>query len=206
MPKQMQGVTLVELMIALVLLSILVAIAAPNLKEFSERNRVTAATNQMLSYLSLARSEAAKRNYNVVLCIRNTEGTGCDTGATDYSQGVLIFVDYADRTNTANNTYDGTTIKYDLDFDDAPDSYEEIIFLSEPITSTYKIVSNRPKGPQGLSKTIIPFAPNGSVAGGTPTFSLEVQTKEDDTVKRKIKFIMSGRMRSCVVVEGQTSC
>lgn len=202
MPKQMQGVTLVELMIALVLLSILVAIAAPNLKEFSERNRITAATNQMLSYLSLARSEAAKRNYNVVLCMRNVEGTGCDTSAIDYSQGVLIFVDYADRTNKANNTYDGTTIKYDLDFDDAPDSYEEIIFLSEPITSTYKIVSNRP----GNNPTLIPFAPNGAVASGNKIFSLEVQTKEDDTVKRQIKFNMSGRVRSCVVAEGQTSC
>ncbi|MBK8452850.1 MAG: GspH/FimT family pseudopilin [Thiofilum sp.] len=202
MPKQMQGVTLVELMIALVLLSILVAIAAPNLKEFSERNRVTAATNQMLSYLSLARSEAAKRNYNVVLCIRNTEGTGCDTGGTDYSQGVLIFVDYADRTNTANNTYDGTTIKYDLDFDDAPDSYEEIIFLSEPITSTYKIVSNRP----GNNPTVIPFAPNGAVASGTKTFALQTLTKEDNTLKRRIVFNMAGRMRACTVAEGQTSC
>ena len=206
MPKRMQGVTLVELMIALVMVSILVAMAAPSLKEFTERNRITAATNQMLSYLSLARNEAAKRSYNVVVCIRNAAGTGCDTSATDYAQGVFIFVDYSDRTNQANYTYDGTTIKYDLDFDDAPDSYEEIIYQSEPTNSTYKIVSNRPKGPQGLSKTIIPFAPNGSLAGGTPTFSLEVQTKENNTVKRQIKFNMAGRMRSCVVAEGESSC
>lgn len=202
MPKRMQGVTLVELMIALVMVSILVAMAAPSLKEFAERNRVTAATNQMLSYLNLARSEAAKRNYNVVLCIRNTEGTGCDTGATDYSQGVLVFVDYSDRTNSANNTYDGTAIQYDLDFDGTAESFEEIIFLSEPSVSAYKIETNRP----GNHPTIIPFAPNGAVASGTKTFALQTLTKEDNTLKRRIVFNMAGRMRACTVAEGQTSC
>ncbi|WP_020558313.1 GspH/FimT family pseudopilin [Thiofilum flexile] len=198
MPKHMQGVTLVELMIALVLLSVLVAVATPSLKEFTERNRATAITNQMLSYFSLARSEAAKRSYNVVACIRNTAGTGCDSNATDFSQGIFIFVDYSDGTKPANNTYDDTNIRYDLNFDNIPDSYEEIIFQSEPSTSSYEIITSR-------ASTIIPFAPNGAIVGAR-LFNLKVQRKEDSKLLSKVVFSMSGRMRSCFVPKNKDDC
>ena len=63
-----RGMTLVELLVGLLILSILLAIGVPSFNQFIASNRLTAYTNDMLSTLTLARSEAIKRNGREVLC------------------------------------------------------------------------------------------------------------------------------------------
>lgn len=60
-----RGVTLLELMITVVILTILSAIALPAMSEFGVRANVNTATNDVVASLALARSEAVKRGRNV---------------------------------------------------------------------------------------------------------------------------------------------
>ena len=87
--KQHSGFTLVELMITLALVAILATIGVPNFMNFIVNNRLAAQTNELVSALNLARSEAIKRNTRVTVC-RSNNGTGC--GGT-WNNGWIVFVD-----------------------------------------------------------------------------------------------------------------
>ena len=61
------GFTVVELLIALVVLGVLVALAAPAFSTFLAEQRLRATTSELRVAVSLARSEAIKRNSSVAL-------------------------------------------------------------------------------------------------------------------------------------------
>ena len=63
-----RGFTLVELMVTVAVLAIISSIAFPNMRELIVNGRITTQTNELISSLSLARSEAIKRGRTVVLC------------------------------------------------------------------------------------------------------------------------------------------
>ena len=65
------GFTLVELLIGLVILSILVAIAAPSFSTALAQQRLRQASNELRSTVAVARSEAVKRNAEVELRARS---------------------------------------------------------------------------------------------------------------------------------------
>lgn len=88
---------MVELLVGLLILSILLAIGVPSFNQFIASNRLTAYTNDMLSTLTLARSEAIKRNGREVLC-KSADGETC-AGAGGWNQGWIVF---ADANNNAN--------------------------------------------------------------------------------------------------------
>lgn len=66
------GVTLVELSIAIVIIAILVAIAAPGFASMIERHRVKSATERLFLYLRHAKSEAIKRNQRIRLTLKSS--------------------------------------------------------------------------------------------------------------------------------------
>lgn len=53
-----RGVTLIELMVAVAILGIILAVAAPSLSDFMERRRVVASAGELSSLLMFAKSEA----------------------------------------------------------------------------------------------------------------------------------------------------
>src|SRR5690606_14789533 len=85
------GFTLLELILSTSVLALLAAIAAPSLGTLLERQRAVAATNALVTHLSLARLTAITRNSHPVFCPSNN-GTNCDTG-TDWSGGWMLFLD-----------------------------------------------------------------------------------------------------------------
>jgi type IV fimbrial biogenesis protein FimT len=85
------GFTLVELMIAIVVVSILLASGAPAFKDFIKNNRVTSQTNGHVSVIQLARSEALKRGSNMVVCASSDQAT-C-TGKDTWAEGWILFSD-----------------------------------------------------------------------------------------------------------------
>jgi type IV fimbrial biogenesis protein FimT len=60
-----RGFTLVELMTALGISAILVAIAVPTMRSFIENSRIRAASESLQNGLSLARNEAVRRNQRI---------------------------------------------------------------------------------------------------------------------------------------------
>ena len=94
--KQQKGFTFAELITAIVILGILVALAAPGFRETIRNNRLTSSANLFLSALNLARSEAVKFNRRVVVC-KSSDGASC-TNIGVYEQGWLVFVDCDDDT------------------------------------------------------------------------------------------------------------
>lgn len=90
---QHAGVTLLELLTIVMILSILATIAIPSFVDMVRRNRITSESNYLLSMLMLARSEAIKRNMRITLC-KSNDGQSCSTLANVYwHHGIIVFVD-----------------------------------------------------------------------------------------------------------------
>lgn len=64
-----RGFSLIELMVAITILAILLALAVPSFQDMIQRNRVRTAAADLSDSLNLARSEAIKRGSSTRLCI-----------------------------------------------------------------------------------------------------------------------------------------
>ena len=85
------GFTLVELLITIVVVSILLAAGVPAFQSFIKNSRVTSQTNDLISTIQLARSEALKRGTNMVVCA-SSDQTTC-TGKDTWADGWIVFSD-----------------------------------------------------------------------------------------------------------------
>ncbi len=84
--RRARGVTLIELMVALAVLAILLGLGVPYLREFFITNRLAAATNELITGLNFARSEAIRRGVQVTMRRKSAS-------ARNWSEGWEIFVD-----------------------------------------------------------------------------------------------------------------
>jgi type IV fimbrial biogenesis protein FimT len=80
--------TMIELLITVVIMAILFAIAVPSFRNASLGSQLSAAANNLLASVQLARSEAIKRNRAVTLCA-SANGTGC-AASGGWEQGWII--------------------------------------------------------------------------------------------------------------------
>jgi type IV fimbrial biogenesis protein FimT len=78
-----------ELLITIVIIGILAATALPSLQGFIRNNRVVAESGDFKIALTLARSEAIKRNRIVAICA-SSDGATCAGG---WSDGWIVFQD-----------------------------------------------------------------------------------------------------------------
>lgn len=99
--KKNTGFTLVELMITLFIISILLTVGLPSLRSYSQSNQLVAASNELLSALHIARSEAIRLNSRVSIC-ESSNGTSCATTGS-WENGWIVFVDAnGDRAGTGS--------------------------------------------------------------------------------------------------------
>jgi type IV fimbrial biogenesis protein FimT len=87
--------SLFDLLVTLAIAGTLTTLAAPAYKQLMLRTRLTAQTNQLLTDLHLARSEAIKRGQQVVLC-KSRDGQHC-LGDAAWHDGWVVFVDLNDN-------------------------------------------------------------------------------------------------------------
>jgi type IV fimbrial biogenesis protein FimT len=82
------GVTLVELMFAILIFAVLLAIAVPSFRDASLGARLSAIANSLHGTIQIARSEAIKANVPITLCT-STDGSTCATTGT-WEQGWVV--------------------------------------------------------------------------------------------------------------------
>lgn len=75
------GFTLIEMMIAITVMAILIAVAVPSYRDASLGSQLRSSANELFASITLARSEAIKRNAVVTLCA-SSDGETC-IGAWD---------------------------------------------------------------------------------------------------------------------------
>lgn len=84
------GFTLVEMMVAVLVLAVLLAISAPGLSALIKNNRLLSHVYAMRAALNGARSEALAQRSVVTVC-RSSDGTSCS--GTAWNQGYIAFID-----------------------------------------------------------------------------------------------------------------
>lgn len=93
MDRRRRGFSLPEMLLALVVLSLLLALAVPPLGALVARNRAQTSAHMLMTSLFLARTQAIKRNQRTALC-KSADGAACTLDG-DWAQGWLVFVDPA---------------------------------------------------------------------------------------------------------------
>ena len=92
MQRGKRGFTVIELLVTLIVLGIVVSLGVPSLRNMVLDMRLSAATNDLLTFFNYARSEAARRGARVTMCISSDQAT-CATAGTDWGAGAVAFLD-----------------------------------------------------------------------------------------------------------------
>ena len=138
-------------MIVVVILGILAALAAPNLREMFVANRLTASTSDFYASLNLARSEAMRLGQ--VVTMRRCDATAFADGASgctavsaraDWGRGWYMFVDT--NRDIARNAGVGST--------------ETVLRIGQAVAAPVTIYANG-----GTAATSISFCPDGRLFG-----------------------------------------
>lgn len=91
---RVQGFTLLELMITIVIAAILVTAALPSFQSIIQNNRMATQANELLTAINLARSEVLKRGRPVAICHSANPGDvapTCGGVGSSWSSGWLVF-------------------------------------------------------------------------------------------------------------------
>ena len=94
--KNYNGFTLLELLIALAVVAIVMALGVPSMQEFAKNHRLTTNINTLIGHMALARSEAVKRNQQVAVCVSDNNTT---CSGANWQDGWIVYVD-ADASST----------------------------------------------------------------------------------------------------------
>ncbi len=93
--RRQRGFTLMELMVTVAVLAIVFAVGVPGFQNVLQNNRVAANTNDLVTALNLARSEASRRGARVTVC-SSENGNACDANPAWGSGWIVMVTDRPD--------------------------------------------------------------------------------------------------------------
>jgi type IV fimbrial biogenesis protein FimT len=177
--KDNKGFTILELMVTVAIAGILVAIAMPNFTSTIKSNRLTTINNDLVSALNLARSEAVKRNQQVVV----------RRDAAGWQKGWQVFVDIDRSAGNADIFNDDST-------NPLCESDEDCLLRVYPElpTGNYTLQTDN-------FTNFVRYTPTGqiSLAGGG---SFAICEDNDVATSREIVILATGRAQS----DGGNTC
>lgn len=100
--RQERGFTLLEVMVACVIMGVAATVAVPNFIEWQARNQLRQATSEVATQLMLARMAAMNRNRTVDVTVQNA-GSSVNVSAKTSSDNVSIFNEAVMSTGTSVN-------------------------------------------------------------------------------------------------------
>mgnify|MGYP001819804092 FL=1 len=139
-----RGLTLLELLVAIAIAALLIAIIVPPMQGLIARARIASAINGLSSLMTYARSEAIAHNRRITLC-PTTDRSGC-ASAGDWKHGAMVF---ADSNGNRRRDDDEPLLKY------------------SSMNGLLEIFSGSSPGESGQSRNRVDFSPSGSAAGYT---------------------------------------
>lgn len=98
-PARVQGFSLVELMVVLLVLGVLLTVTIPSFNTLYQNNRLYTQANDFHLSLSRARSEAMSRVQRITVC-PSTNGSSCASGGA-WENGWIIFTESHGSQNAA---------------------------------------------------------------------------------------------------------
>ncbi|MCW9024109.1 MAG: GspH/FimT family pseudopilin [Gammaproteobacteria bacterium] len=101
--KKERGLTLIELMVTLVIFILITSLAFPGFQLYKQNSNRVTQTNDLISALNLARSEAVQRNLNIAVCASVDLATCSEVN--DWTTGWIMFID--DNQNGVADATDG---------------------------------------------------------------------------------------------------
>ncbi|HUC40099.1 MAG TPA: GspH/FimT family pseudopilin [Gemmatimonadales bacterium] len=136
--RKQSGFTLLELLVTLAVSGALFAAGVPSFRTFMANNRRASQTNQLLTALMRARSEAMRSSRDVSVC-PSSDGATCVAGTAGWQVGWIVFLN-GDGANLAS-----------------VDAGDELLETFRPIGGTASL------RPSGAIRDVIAFRPTGSV-------------------------------------------
>lgn len=97
--RESAGFTVVELMITLAVAAILITVAVPAFHQFMHNNRMTTQANELVSAITVARSEAIQRRQEVAVCRFHNSGKKCDSDEKWHDGWAMYASENADSYN-----------------------------------------------------------------------------------------------------------
>lgn len=90
--KRYKGFTLIELVVTIAIAAIVLTIGVPSFQSVILNNRLITQTNDLVTSLNLARSEAVKNGVRTVIC-QSSDGTSCTGDKAGWGKGWIVFSD-----------------------------------------------------------------------------------------------------------------
>lgn len=123
-----RGFTLIELLVTLAVAAVLASLAAPSIRDFIVRSKMTNIGNEFAGSVLRARNEAVNRNICVTLCMKDASNLKCTDNGTDWQAGWIGFL---------NPGCDGSL--------DAPaDAATDMLLIHERGGADYQLITQGP--------------------------------------------------------------
>lgn len=174
------GFTIFELMITVALAGVLAAVAIPNMRDFIRNGRLTGAVNDLLRSTQVARSEAIKRQRNVVVCATDSPSASLPTCSNDTFKGWIVFQDTngnwvldSDDPDTADDEGEAIIERHDL-----LDSSLTVLTDNDAIVSYAASGFANPAGAKTPTKTVVICDSRGNKALGNDSTARAVVIEE----------------------------
>jgi type IV fimbrial biogenesis protein FimT len=164
-PRQVRGLTLVELITTLAVAGVSLALLVPTWSGLVDRSQVTTTANQLLTVLRYARNEAVNRNRTISLC-PSADGKRCSGDPFGWQHGYLVFEDRdGDRKRAAG---------------------EDLLRVQNPLPTGLRLHST-------AGRPAVRFRPDGAAWSTNTTFS--VCLGDETTHNRAVVLLGTGRAR-----------